>query len=64
MLRINQLKLPPTVKGEQLYQALHKKTGKVLGCEQGVIEQLQILKCSIDARKNRILFTAIPWMSS
>ncbi len=51
MLRINQLKLPPTVQGEQLYQALHKKTGKVLGCEQGVIEQLQILKCSIDARK-------------
>ncbi len=51
MLRINQLKLPPSVQGEQLYQALHKKAGKVLGCEQGAIEQLQILKCSIDARK-------------
>ncbi len=51
MLRINQLKLPPSVQGEQLYQALYKKAGKVLGCEQGAIEQLQILKCSIDARK-------------
>lgn len=51
MLRINQLKLPPSVQGEQLYQALLKKAGKILGCEQGSIAQLQILKCSIDARK-------------
>ncbi len=51
MLRINQLKLPPSVQGEKLYQALQKKAAKVLGCTTDAMELLQILKCSIDARK-------------
>ena len=51
MLRINQLKLPPSVQGEALKQALYKKTGKILGCTPEDITQLDILKCSIDARK-------------
>lgn len=51
MLRINQLKFPPSVQGEALKQALYKKTGKILGCTPEDITQLDILKCSIDARK-------------
>lgn len=45
------MKLPPSVQGEALKQALYKKTGKILGCTPEDITQLDILKCYIDARK-------------
>jgi len=56
ILRINQCRLPVSVQGEQLQNALLKKAAKLLGCRQGEIDRVEILRRSLDARHKPELF--------
>lgn len=56
MIRINQLKLPVEHKPEEL----KKKAAKALRISPEQVEKLEIRRRSLDGRKSRSFFTAIP----
>lgn len=63
MIRINQIKLKPEQgMGGLEPEVLENKIRKLLRMKTGEPFRYEIVKRSIDARKNRIFFILIQWM--